>query len=203
MLLVLTGGMHGDLSLIPVLKWMQFALLDCSWYPSSSVTVYCCVFWRVYSKSISISHCLWTRQDSQSSGFSCGVRFVTFWLVETAGVIGSPCSDWLKLLGWLVARVLIGWNCSGNWQPLFWLVETARVICSPCSDLLKLLGLIGSLCPDWLKLLGWLDRCRIYHVLIGWNCSGDSLGVQFITFWLVETDRVIGTPVPFVARSKV
>ena len=45
-MVVLTGGMHDDLSLIPAFRWMQFASFDYSWY--FLISVCGSWFWRIF-----------------------------------------------------------------------------------------------------------------------------------------------------------
>ena len=88
---VLTGGLHGGLSLNPVFRGMWFASFDSSWYLSNA---HCHWRWRFCLEPtrpvLLLCFSLWAEHGRQSSGFSRRISFVTSWLAEAAWVIGSP-----------------------------------------------------------------------------------------------------------------
>ena len=109
---VLTGGMHVNLteSYFSV-QTNVVCLFDYSWYISSLINVSHCMFWRFCLEPPHSFALLWGTNGRHSSGFSCGISFLTFRFVRE--VVGG-CSDRLKLPGRLASRKPRG--SSSSWE---------------------------------------------------------------------------------------
>ena len=105
-----------------VTRTLVLLLTDCfgySWYLLLPGHLYCYWLWRFCWESTILSfHCDALACGPDMAGYLCSTLFMTFWLAESAQVIGN----WLKVLRWLAAGILCcvarwfagcGWGCGG------------------------------------------------------------------------------------------
>ena len=90
-----------SLSLILCLSVCLSVFLSLSLSLSLSVCVFLfpplslrnCLFWKFWSgiyETVALLLCLWAKHCGHSSGFTCGISSLTFWLAENCWMIGSP-----------------------------------------------------------------------------------------------------------------